>query len=126
MLLVRAQPQRFSSLMAKALPARPVRQHQGCFLWRYLSSLLRPREEFESDKCIFTGSVRSNVATWRDDVIFRCNDPHFQSKNENFKMKLHVKNGSVDVILNSINLGSITTQGQNTARGGMLGENVIQ
>ena len=54
-------------------------------------------------------------------MILRCTDPHFQSKNENFQLKLHVKNANVDVVLNNINLGSITTQGPNTARGGIFG-----
>ena len=83
--------------------------------------MLCHREEFETDKCIYAGSVRNGVATWREDVILYCNDSRFQSKNEYFNLKLDVKNGGVEVNLNNIKLGSVSTEGQSTARGGFFG-----
>lgn len=80
------------------------------------------REEFETDRCIYAGSVRDGVTTWREDAILLCNDTHFEFKHDHFNLKLRVKNGGVDVNLNRINLGSITSQtlSSSIARGGIF------
>jgi hypothetical protein len=90
-------------------------------VFSFKSLLSCHREEYESDECIYVGSVRNGAATWREGVILHCNDSRLQRKNEDFNLKLHVKNAGVDVDLNNVKLGSVSTQGQNIARGGFFG-----
>ncbi|XP_028409645.1 uncharacterized protein LOC114532360 [Dendronephthya gigantea] len=88
------------------------------------ASVKKMWDKLTTDRCVYVGNVRNGVATWREDVVFHCNDSFgFQPESEHFNLKLDVKNVEISINLNNVHFGSFPAEGSNTARGGFFETN---